>query len=346
LNRWLQLPPDYNPRTLQFAADLRNQIVDPSDRNPHARDQALIDAVLNHFRRGGYQYTLRPPVLGRNSIDEFLFDTRLGFCEHYATAFVVVMRAVGIPARIVTGYQGGEVNPVDGNLTVRQSDAHAWAEVWLRGQGWIRFDPTAAVSPARIERGEAELAEQYGLTRFGRAGTLMGWIGTWRLNWEGIENLWNQAVLNFTAERQRSLISRFGVAPSWQNLSIVFAVSVTLLLVTLAVLSLRHREVRDPLAQLVAQLRARLALAGLKTPPNEGLSDLRRRLAPRLQPAEAEEATALLQALEDARYQRAAAALRPTEVRRLRARIKRFRPQLTRADPLASSVSRPEDAAG
>ena len=326
LAQWLQLPPNYNPRTLQFAADLRNQIVDPSERNPHARDQALIDAVLNHFRRGGYRYTLQPPALGHHSIDEFLFDTRLGFCEHYAAAFTVLMRAVGIPARIVTGYQGGEINPVDGNLTVRQSDAHAWAEVWLPGLGWKRIDPTAVVSPVRIEQGEAGLAAEYG---FSRSGTLMGWVGAWRMNWEAIENVWNQAVLNYTADRQRSLIAQLGVAPSWRNLSIAFAVSVAVVLVMLAVLSLSHREVRDPLADLVAQVRTRLALAGLKSPASEGLTDLKRRLGPRLRPAQADEAAALLQALEDARYQRADAAFRPADLRRLRARVRRFRPQLT-----------------
>ena len=328
LSQWLQLPPGYNPRALQFAADLRNQIVDPSDRNPHARDPALINAVLNHFRRGGYHYTLQPPVLGRDSIDEFLFETRLGFCEHYASAFVVLMRAVGIPARVVTGYQGGEVNPVDGYLTVRQSDAHAWAEVWLPGRGWKRVDPTGVVSPVRIEQGAAELASQYGLSHFGRPGTLLGWIGTWRMNWEAIENVWNQAVLNYSADRQRSLISQLGVAPSWRNLSIAFALTVTLVLTALAVLSLRHREVRDPLAELVAQLRARLALAGLKSPPNEGLTDLKSRLTARLGPPQVEEGAALVQALEDARYRRTGAALRPAELRQLRARVRRFRPLL------------------
>ncbi|HEX4583935.1 MAG TPA: DUF3488 and transglutaminase-like domain-containing protein [Burkholderiaceae bacterium] len=326
MSQWLQLPPDYNPRTLQFAADLRNQIVDPSDPNPHARDPMLIKAVLNHFRRGGYHYTLRPPALGRNSIDEFLFETRLGFCEHYAAAFVVLMRAVGIPARVVTGYQGGEINPVDGNLTVRQSDAHAWAEVWLPGRGWSRVDPTAVVSPVRIEQGEAELASQYGLSHFGRPGSLLGWVATWRMNWEAIENLWNQAVLNYTADRQRSMISQLGVAPSWRNLSIAFALAVTAVLVTLAVLSLRQRELRDPLADLVAKLRGRLAQAGLQSPPSEGLTDLKRRLATRLRPGQAEEAGVLLQALEDARYRRTGGALKPAELRRLSARIRRFHP--------------------
>lgn len=329
MSEWLELPEGYNPKTRQFAEDLRNQIVDPAERDEHARDQALIDAVLNHFRRGGFHYTLRPPLLGRNSIDEFLFDSRLGFCEHYASAFVVLMRAMRVPARVVTGYQGGEINVVDGNLTVRQSDAHAWAEAWLPERGWRRVDPTAVVSPVRIEEGEAGLARQYGLSRYPGADSLLKWIGTWRMNWEALQNLWNQAVLNYTADRQRSLIARLGVAPSWRNLSIAFAVTVTAVLLALAVLSLRHREVRDPLADLVVRIRGRLALAGLKSRPSEGLTDLRRRLAQCLRPDQVEEAAALLQALEDARYRRNGAALRPAELRRLRARVRRFRPVLS-----------------
>jgi len=328
LNQWLKLPLGYNPLTLRFATDLRNQLVDPSDPDPHARDPALVDAVLNHFRRGGYHYTLQPPSFaGRDWIDEFLFQTRLGFCEHYAAAFVVLMRAAGIPARVVTGYQGGEVNPVDGYLVVHQSDAHAWAEVWLRDRGWKRVDPTAVVSPARIEEGEAEWESQLGLGRY-RGPSVLGWIGTWRFNFEALENLWNQAVLSYSGERQRSLIAHLGIEGSWRNLSIAFAIIIPTLLAVLAVLSLRHRQVRDPLSELVMQLRARLEQAGLSAPANEGLSDLKRRLAPKLPRDQAKEAGALLGALEDARYLRARASIRPAELRSLRARVRRFRPVL------------------
>ena len=328
MSQWLQLPANYNPRTLQFASDLRSQIVDPSDSDPHAHDAALITAVLNHFRRGGFRYTLEPPRLGRDSVDDLLFVTRLGFCEHYASAFVVLMRALGIPARVVTGYQGGDINPVDGYLTVYQRDAHAWAEAWLPGQGWTRVDPTSVVSPMRIERGEAELADQYGLSRFGRPGTLLGWIGSLRMNWEAIENAWNQAVLNYSAEKQRSLFSGFGLPPTWRNMSIVFATTISSLMLALALFTLRHREPRDPLADLVRLLRTRISAAGLSSPPSEGLTDLKRRLTSRIRPAQADEAAALLQELEDVRYQRQAAPLSAMALRRLRSRVRRFRPVL------------------
>jgi transglutaminase-like putative cysteine protease len=139
LANWLQLPPGYNPRTLQFATELKNRVV-ASDASRHESDVALVNAVLDTFRREGFGYTLTPPLLGRNGVDDFLFKTRQGYCEHYASAFVVLMRALDVPARVVTGYQGGEIHPVDAYLTIRQSDAHAWAEVgsvstrrqWLR----------------------------------------------------------------------------------------------------------------------------------------------------------------------------------------------------------------------
>ncbi len=121
-----QLPPDANPRTRALAAQWRTEGSDA---------QALVATALRHFRRQRFIYTLSPPLLGENGIDEFLFETRRGFCEHYAAAFVVLMRAAGVPARVVTGYQGGEINPVDDYLVVRQSDAHAWAEIWIEGQG-------------------------------------------------------------------------------------------------------------------------------------------------------------------------------------------------------------------
>ena len=140
----LSLPPSLNPRTRQLASEWRATFGDPGQ---------ISNAALRFFRNEQFFYTLQPPLLGEHAIDEFLFDSRRGFCEHYAAAYVVLMRAAGVPARVVTGYQGGEINPVDNYLTIRQSDAHAWAEIWQEGQGWIRVDPTAAVAPSRIERG-------------------------------------------------------------------------------------------------------------------------------------------------------------------------------------------------
>ena len=145
LRTFTTLPQGMNPRTLALAAQWR---ADP--QLAQGGTMALVNAALQRLRTGGYTYTLEPGLYGEHTADEFWFDRKQGFCEHIASAFVVLMRAAGVPARIVTGYQGGELNPVDGYWTVRQSDAHAWAEVWVQGQGWVRVDPTGAVSPGRV----------------------------------------------------------------------------------------------------------------------------------------------------------------------------------------------------
>src|SRR5690606_24509363 len=139
----LALPINFNPETRRIAARWREQAGD---------EQALIDRLLQHFREQ-FRYTLQPPLLGEHSVDEFLWQTKAGFCEHFSGSFVFFLRAAGIPARVVAGYQGGKINPVENYLTVRQYDAHAWAEAWLENRGWVRIDPTAAVAPERIEQG-------------------------------------------------------------------------------------------------------------------------------------------------------------------------------------------------
>jgi transglutaminase-like putative cysteine protease len=162
-DHWLQLPGNSNPRALLAGLALR------AERDPRRR----VEAVLQRFRRENYVYTLNPPLLGADAVDDFLYGSRAGFCEHYAGSFVFLMRAAGVPARVVTGYQGGELNPLDGYVTVRQSDAHAWAEVWLPGRGWVRIDPTAAVAPERVRRGLAGAIPPRAL-RHRRPGALHG----------------------------------------------------------------------------------------------------------------------------------------------------------------------------
>ena len=144
LNGAMRLPASVAPRARALAERWKQESANPRE---------IVDRGLGMFRQQPFIYTLAPPTLGDDPVDEFLFTTRSGFCEHYASSFAFLMRAAGIPARVVTGYLGGEVNPVDGYLVVRQSEAHAWTEVWLAGEGWVRVDPTAAVSPLRVERG-------------------------------------------------------------------------------------------------------------------------------------------------------------------------------------------------
>jgi transglutaminase-like putative cysteine protease len=316
-DRWLQLPPKYNPRTLELAEEIRGAAT---------TDAARVNAALAHLRRGGYQYTLSPPLLGRNSIDEFLFDTRQGYCEHYSSAFVFLMRAVGVPARVVTGYQGGELNPVDGFITVRQSDAHAWSEVWLQGRGWVRVDPTAVVAPLRIDRGAAEIARQAGITLPGGTGGF-NWMRSLRFNWEAVQNSWNQWVLTYSQERQRDLIALLGLAPNWQSLALMLAAAVTVVLAVMATLSLRSRTQRDPLGDAFRMLRERLERAGVSTAEHLGPRALYRRTKRALVPEDVKRARKLLSRIERMRYSRGSEGIVRADIRALRRSIREFRPR-------------------
>ena len=210
-NRMTRLPPGYNPRAVALAQQWRTETSDP---------EALARKALAMFRKEPFRYTLRPPGLGRDSVDEFLFDTRAGFCEHYASAFTVLMRAAGVPARVVTGYQGGDVATFGSDYEIRQSDAHAWSEIWVAGKGWVRADPTAAVAPERIERGMGaalsadgeELPEDL-RGRLGAAGA--GWVAL-RYNlearFEGVSAAWDRWFLAYGPEVQQQLLGRFGLA--------------------------------------------------------------------------------------------------------------------------------------
>jgi len=331
LRNWLALPAGFNPRTLQFAADLRARLEAAGGAEGAGKDALrAVEAVLDHFRNGGFRYTLEPPLLGRDSVDDFLFGSRLGFCEHYASVFVVLMRALDVPARVVTGYQGGELNPVDGFMTVRQSDAHAWAEVWLAGRGWTRVDPTSVVAPVRIEQGLRELARQTGagpLFTIG-AGTDAGWaraIQRLRFNWEAMENSWNQWVLTYSAQQQMSLLDRLGFEPDWRVLGILLALAVSIIATVLAVISLRHRVRRDPLAELETRFRTRLERAGVPCQATDGLRALNGRLTNELTPPSRREAEAILLLLERWRYSAASANVPSAAIRDLRSRVRRFR---------------------
>jgi protein-glutamine gamma-glutamyltransferase len=269
LRDFVALPPGFNPRTLQLAADLRR---DP--RFAQADAQTLVPEVLRRLRTGGYTYTLDPGLYGPNTADEFWFDKKEGFCEHIASSFVILMRALDVPARIVTGYQGGELNNVDGFWSLRQSDAHAWAEVWLAGSGWQRVDPTGAVSPGRI--GEfARLAAPQGAVAAAFSTVFSPTLAAQlRAAWEATNNAWNQWVLNYSQSRQLDLLKNVGFSsPSWTDLSyllIGIIVSVSLLG---AAWTLYGKSQHDPWLRLLQAARKRLALAGLPsheaTPPRE-----------------------------------------------------------------------------
>lgn len=198
--RHLQLPEGSNPRTVTLARSWREQGMDPA---------RVVDAALSMFREQAFFYTLEPPRLGRHTADEFLFDTRRGFCEHYASAFAVLMRAAGVPARVVTGYQGMEANAFGDYYLVRQSDAHAWNEVWLADRGWVRVDPTSMVPPERIERSTLDALQS------GALGDGLGLLQRMKYDlearWDLVNARWNEWVLGYGPEMQRQLLSRIGM---------------------------------------------------------------------------------------------------------------------------------------
>jgi transglutaminase-like putative cysteine protease len=214
----LSLPPGYNPGTLAWAADLRR-------RMPTATANELAQAIYAHIRSSGFSYTLAPGVYGENNprqgIDEFWLDRKEGFCEHFAASFVVVMRALDVPARVVTGFQGMDPIPVDGYYIVRQSAAHAWAEYWQEGVGWVRADPTAAIAPDRIER-NFRLAPAPGLVGGAINAVNPELLRQLRDAWEGLNNRWNQWVLNYARGQQLDLLKKLGFqSPSWEDLAIL-----------------------------------------------------------------------------------------------------------------------------
>ncbi|MRX11712.1 DUF3488 domain-containing protein [Pseudoduganella sp. FT25W] len=290
MTHWLELPAGVNPRTLALAQQLR------AAASGADTPQQLSNAVLQRFRRDGYRYTLEPPLTGANAVDDFLFTTKAGFCEHYAGAYVVLMRAMGVPARVVTGYQGGERNPVDGYLTVRQSDAHAWAEFWTQAGGWRRVDPTAAVAPERVERNLARALPRP--AAFGLAPLLDlqndpdSWLAQLRFAYAALNNSWNQWVLDYNPERQRSFLEELGAAVGNWRTALGAALAAGLLWL---LRWQRGRRPADALAALYAAFGRQQARHGYARAAAEGPRDYAARL--RTMPASAEKHAAMEQFL-------------------------------------------------
>lgn len=306
----LALPEGYNPR----AANLARAWLDQGYAG-----EALASRALEYFRAEPFYYTLRPPRLHGDSVDAFLFDSRRGFCEHYASAFVVLMRAAGLPARVVTGYLGGERNPMGGYWIVRQRDAHAWAEVWLAGRGWVRFDPTGAVAPERVERGiGAALPVAERPSGAWDATALRPLL----LAWDSLNTHWQRWVVGYDRERQNSLLARLHpFLNSLQGMLWGILLGMAVLLVILFWRPPARRPARDPAAILFERLRAALARGGVDTPAWLGPLDLARRVA-RQRPELGERIRPIAELYAALRYGNAP----PDALRRLRAMIKDFKP--------------------
>lgn len=261
----LRLPAGRNPRSIALARQLRAGAAD---------DAAVVRAALDLLRTGGFTYTLAPQPLGRDSVDDLLFGTREGFCGHYASAFVTLMRAAGIPSRVVTGYLGGEWNGIGGYLTVRAAEAHAWAEVWLPGRGWTRADPTAVVSPERLTRGNYDFSLQ-GAASLGRQLRRSPWFGQALLAWEAANAWWQDEVVGFNLARQMDFTRWLGLGEAdWRVLAIVLGVALALWLGLLAWSLGRDLRSRRPddIARGWLRIEARLRGAGHRRAPSEAIT--------------------------------------------------------------------------
>jgi transglutaminase-like putative cysteine protease len=268
-----RLPPNRNPRTARLAQTLRGE---------HPEEMDYVRAVLDMFAQQEFYYTLTPPKLAGDSVDEFLFDTKRGFCGHYASAFAALMRAAGIPARVVTGYQGGTFNRFADYWILRQSDAHAWTEVWIEGRGWLRIDPTSVIAPSRVERGlnDAVSADEPLGSRWQRR----PWLADTRLRLDALRQLWRERILLFDQDSQQQLLEWLNIPePDGQKLVMVLAVALTLVLgwLTWAV----RREIdparKEPLIRAYSRLCAKLAAAGMPRLAHEGAEDYAARVAQR-----------------------------------------------------------------
>ncbi len=314
---YLRLPPDTAPRARILAQQLRAESSDDAD---------YLQRVLDFIRQQPFYYTRRPPLLLDDPVDEFLFDSRRGFCEHYASAFTVLMRAAGLPARVMTGYQGGEDNPLGDYFIVRQSDAHAWSEVWLRGRGWVRVDPTAVIPPGRIEN-PADLA-RIDPAYAARTREAPDWAKRlWRkvgFGWDRVNNTWNQWIIGYDQGAQRTFLSRLGLENvDWQRMVGLLFGGLALVVAVIALQLFRRRPVRrDAVGEAYARFCRKLARRGLPRKPAEGAQDYSQRVIPRRPElaAQIQHITLLYQRL---RYARTT----PRDgLRHLRQAVRRFRP--------------------
>jgi transglutaminase-like putative cysteine protease len=270
-----QLPPNVTPRMRALVADWRRG---------GASAREVVARGLAHLNREAFYYTLLPPPLGANPTDELLFETRQGFCEHYASAFAVLLRLANIPTRVVLGYHGGERNPMGDYYIVRQSDAHAWVEAWLPGEGWRRIDPTAAIAPERIERGPIldRLGATTPLRLSGEELSHLAWLGhRLQLAADALRTGWQNWVLDFSTSQQLALLSLLGLGYlSTYGLTVAMTlVAATVLGLTVLFLARRRRQ--DPLEALFDRFVTRLARIGLHRHPSEGPRDFGHRVVAR-----------------------------------------------------------------
>ena len=313
LQNWLELPPGFNPKTLQMAAKWHTDEAGDAPK--------LIARALAHFRNQPFRYTMRPPLLGANSVDDFFFKTQAGYCEHYAQAFVVLMRALDIPSRVVSGYQGAELNPVDNYYIVRQSDAHAWTEVWLENQGWVRVDPTRSIAPERVEKNTRQASAQDDDEQSAASSPL----ARLKFGLDAMANSWNQWVLSYDNTKQKNLFRKLGLNfDDWHDVAMAVAAILLLVIGACALLTLHPKTPKDPLEKVYAEFSERLAGAGLSKQAHETGQRYFQRIERLLDPADAKVAKQFTRAYYQWRYGTEQPS--PEDVRHLRAIIASFKP--------------------
>ena len=305
-----------NPRTIALGRQWAEETPDP---------KALVQRALQFFN-SKFVYTLEPPVLDDDrAYDQFLFEAKRGFCEHYAGSFALLMRAAGIPARVVTGYQGGEINPINNELIVRQADAHAWTEVWIEGEGWIRVDPTAAVSPTRIEGGVNAALGPIGVIPSLLSYDPLGILNKVRFAWDAMNSEWNTWVLGYNVDRQRQFLMGLGMeSVDWQTLGL-WLVIVTFTLVGVLSIALVARDLprrREPAVSAWEAFCAKMAAAGVTRRADEGPLDFLARVRAAV-PAHAAQAEAITTRYVEARYGNGATR---AQLRELAGLVRAFRP--------------------
>lgn len=316
-----RLPPDRNPRTVQWSKQLRTEFPDDMD---------YVRAILRMFHEQEYYYTLTPPRLANDSVDEFLFDTRRGFCGHYASAFAMLMRTAGIPARVVTGYLGGTYNRFSDTWILRQSDAHAWVEIWIEASGWLRIDPTAAVAPERVDPGLNDALHGDERRSFGFQGH-SPWLVDLGLRLDALRQSWHERILQFDQKSQEDLLRRFNIPePSGQKLVLVLAAGLALTLAWLTWQVRRELTPRnnDALIRSYRRLCKKLAAVGLDRLPHEGAESYAARVAS-LRPDLAAAVTRLCRRYTELRY---GAGRTPAGVAEFMTNVRAFRAASTPPD--------------
>ena len=272
-----QIPKFVGTRARGLISELQDKV---KESEPY--DVQMVNLVLNHFRTEPFYYTRTPPAMLDKPVDQFLFDAKRGFCEHYASAFVILMRASGIPARVVTGYQGGELNTIGNYFIVRQSDAHAWSEVWLANKGWVRFDPTSVIPPSRVE--QAQLRDRFQETSK-REIESSNWFSDQlkSLNFliDNINHSWNDWIIGYNPGKQKSFLDSLGMDNISANKLVAILFGTMAAFVLLISLHLARHTIRKPSpAQLMfKRFCKKLAKKGFKYSPTETARGFANRVA-------------------------------------------------------------------